>query len=85
MFILETDRLLVRRHVPADLDDLYALYCDPDVVRFIPDAPRTREEAKEELDWFLNGHPRRPELGSWATIHKPTALYWAQWTASLHH
>ena len=75
MIILEAERLLVRRHIPADLDDLHALYSDPDVVRHIPDAPRSREEAKAELDWFLNGHPRRPELGSWATIHKPTGRF----------
>src|SRR6185503_8982899 len=27
---------------------------------------------KEELEWFLNGHPAHPELGLWATLHKET-------------
>lgn len=75
MKILETDRLILRRQVPDDLDALWALYCDPDVVRFIPDAPRAREEAREELEWHMHGHPRRPELGLWATIHKQTGAY----------
>jgi len=29
--ILETDRLILRRFLPTDLDSLFALYCDPDV------------------------------------------------------
>ncbi len=70
MVILETPRLLVRRQVIEDLDDLWSLYCDPEVTKYIPDAPKTRDEACEELEWFLNGHPRHPELGSWATILK---------------
>ena len=75
MNILETNRLILRHQVPTDLDDLYALYCDPNVRRYIPDAPRTYEQAKEELEWFMNGHPRHPELGLWATIHKETGKF----------
>ena len=72
MIILETKRLLLRHLEPADLHSLFALYSDPEISRFIPDAPRTLAEAKEELDWFLHGHPKHPELGLWATIHKET-------------
>lgn len=73
--ILETKRLLLRHQVLADLDDLWALYCDPEITKYIPDAPRTREEAKEELEWHMNGHPKFPELGLWATIHKETGKF----------
>lgn len=72
MRILETPRLILRHQRVEDLDSLYALYRDPDVTRYIPDAPRTRQEAKEELQWFLNGHPKHPQLGLWAAIHKET-------------
>jgi len=58
-----------------DLDSLFALYCDPDVIRYIPDAPRSFEEAREELEWHSNGHPKHPELGLWATIHKETGKF----------
>jgi ribosomal-protein-alanine N-acetyltransferase len=27
------------------------------------------------LEWFLNGHPKHPELGLWATIHKETGRF----------
>ena len=72
MKILETSRLILRHQSPDDLDSLFALYCDPDVSKYIPDAPRNYEEAREELEWHMNGHPKHPELGLWATIHKET-------------
>jgi ribosomal-protein-alanine N-acetyltransferase len=75
MFILEAPRLLLRRQVLADLDDLWALYCDPEITKYIPDAPRSREEAKDELEWHMHGHPRNPQLGLWATIHKETGRF----------
>lgn len=75
MNILETERLLLRRLVPADLDALYALYRDPDVRRYFPDGTLTLEETRAELEWFLNGHPRHPELGLWATILKETGQF----------
>lgn len=73
--ILETKRLLLRHLVLSDLDDLFALYSDPDVVRYIPDAPRSLDETKEELEWFTHGHPRFPNLGLWATIYKETGRF----------
>jgi RimJ/RimL family protein N-acetyltransferase len=73
--ILATPRLILRRQVPSDLDDLWALYSDPEITKHIPDAPRTREEAREELEWHMNGHPRNPDLGLWATIHKESGKF----------
>lgn len=70
MIILETKKLILRHLVPNDLDRLFALYSDAEVRRYIPEGTLTYEETKEELEWFLNGHPEHPELGLWATIHK---------------
>jgi RimJ/RimL family protein N-acetyltransferase len=75
MIILETERIYLRRQVMGDLEDLYALYCDPEITRYIPDAPKNYEETRQELEWFLNGHPRHPELGLWATTHKETGKF----------
>ena len=75
MIILETSRLILRHQVLEDLDALWALYCDPEITKYIPDAPRSREEAKEELEWHMHGHPRFPKLGLWATIHKETGKF----------
>ena len=75
IFILETNRLLLRHQIMGDLDALWALYCNAEITKYIPDAPRNYEETKEELEWFLNGHPKHPELGLWATIHKETGKF----------
>lgn len=72
VIILETQRLILRRFTMDDLDSLFAFYSDPDVVKYIPDAPKSYQETKEELEWHINGHPKFPELGLWATIHKET-------------
>lgn len=75
MVILETPRLLLRRLLPADLDDLYALYRDPEMRRYFPEGVLSYAETREELEWFLDGHPRRPELGLWATLLKPSGRF----------
>jgi ribosomal-protein-alanine N-acetyltransferase len=73
--ILETPRLLLRHQALTDLDDLWALYRNPNITKYIPDAPRTREETQEELEWHMHGHPKHPELGLWATIHKESGKF----------
>jgi ribosomal-protein-alanine N-acetyltransferase len=73
--ILETERLLLRHQEPDDLDALWSLYSDPEVVRYIPDVSRTREETQKEIAWFQNGHPRHAELGLWATVLKENGAY----------
>jgi len=73
--ILETKRLLLRRLVLDDLDSLFALYADPEIRRYFPEGTLSREETREELEWFLNGHPEHPELGLWATIHRETGEF----------
>ena len=74
MRILETDRLILRHQTPADLESrgrcIATRMCED-----IPYAPITYDEAREELEWHMNGHPRRPELGLWATIHKETGRF----------
>jgi RimJ/RimL family protein N-acetyltransferase len=75
MKILETRRLILRHQVLSDLDSLFALYCDLDVIKYIPDAPRNYDETRAELEWHMNGHPKHPELGLWATILKETGKF----------
>src|ERR1051326_3201731 len=72
MKILETRRLILRHLLPEDLDPLFALYSDPEIRRYYPEGTLTYEETKEELEWFLHGHPTHPQLGLWATLHKET-------------
>ena len=73
--ILETKRLVLRHLVTDDLDELFKLYSDPEIRRYFPEGVLSYEETKEELEWFLNGHPEHPELGLWATIYKETGKF----------
>ena len=73
--ILETQRLVLRRLLPDDLDALFALYRDPEIRQYFPEGTLSYDDTQEELEWFLNGHPRHPELGLWATIHKTTGEF----------
>ena len=75
MIIFETERLVLRRLVIEDLDALYELYRDPEIRRYFPEGTLDLKSTRAELEWFLNGHPRHPELGLWATIHKPTGAF----------
>src|ERR1051326_1022187 len=75
MKILETNRLILRHLLPNDLDSLFALYSDPEMRRYFPEGTLTYEETREELEWFLDGHPEHHELGLWATIHRPTGRF----------
>ncbi len=75
MKILETENLILRHFEADDLDDLFRLYSDPEVRRYFPDGTRDLAYTKEELEWYLNGHPDHPELGLWATIHKESKRF----------
>ena len=75
MVVLKTERLLLRHLEPGDLAPLYALYRDPAIRQYYPDGTRTLEETREELEWFLHGHRRHPELGLWATIERRTGEF----------
>ena len=73
--IFETDRLLLRQQVPEDFEALWAFHCNPENVRFYLDAPNTREEVRQELEWHLDWYHRENEFGTWAIIHKETGNF----------
>lgn len=52
--ITETERLILRRYRPSDLQDLYEYLCDPEVVKFEPYKPMTVDEVRENLAWRIS-------------------------------
>jgi RimJ/RimL family protein N-acetyltransferase len=66
---LETERLVLRRLTPDDLDGLAALYADADVMRFYPSV-RTREETARNLQWILEQYAAHPGTGLWGAVSK---------------
>ena len=47
----------------------------PEVRQYFTDGTRTLEETRQELEWFLHGHPKFPELGLWATVDRSTGAF----------
>ncbi len=74
-YILETERLTLRRLRMDDLDALFVLYRDEEIRQYFPDGTLNLEDTRAELEWFLNGHPKHPELGLWATVLKDTNAF----------
>ena len=74
---LETERLVLRRFSPADVDNLAGLDADPDVMRFITGGiPTSREEIQDEvLPAFLGYYQRYEGYGFWAVIEKETGEF----------
>jgi len=73
--IFETPRLLLRHLLLEDLDELFALYSDPEIRKYFPEGVLSFEETREELEWHMHGYPEYPELGLWATVHKETSKF----------
>lgn len=73
--ILETPRLLLRHLELRDVQELYSLYQDIEIRRYFPDGVLSYDDTKEELEWYINGHPQYPKLGLWATVHKESGKF----------
>lgn len=72
---IETERLLLRMFRPGDLDELAALFRDPDVVRYVGDGkPVSREEAERALQSIIK-HWQTHGFGRWAVVDKQTEKF----------
>jgi RimJ/RimL family protein N-acetyltransferase len=71
---LETERMVLRRFTEADVDDLFALDSDPEVMRFINSGkPTPRDMIQNDvLPRFLDYYERFAGYGFWAAIEKST-------------
>ena len=70
--LIETARLRLRMFRPGDLDDLAAMFSDPDVMKYVEDGkPANREQAHKALDSIIQ-HWRRHGFGRWAVEDKAT-------------
>ena len=51
---METERLILRRYRPSDLQDLFEYLSDPETVAFEPYEPMNLEEAQKNLEWRVS-------------------------------
>ena len=69
---LESERLVLRRFVRADAENLFRLESDPEVMRFLTGGVPTPRQVIERdvLPRMLSDHDHYPELGYWAAIDR---------------
>ena len=74
---VETDRLMLRRFNEADVENLFDLDSDPEVMRFLTGGRPTPRDAilNETLPRFLNYYERFAGFGYWAAIEKATGEF----------
>jgi RimJ/RimL family protein N-acetyltransferase len=74
---LETDRLVLRRFIESDVDNLVDLDGDPEVMRFLTGGKPTPRDVirNETLPRFLNAYERFEGFGVWAAIEKSTGEF----------
>jgi hypothetical protein len=72
---LQTDRLILRRFTEEDVDNLFELNSDPEVMRYLTGGkPTPREEIRDDIIPFhLSVYARSADFGTWAARARPTA------------
>ena len=70
MFKIETSRLRLRHFSLDDLDDLFRIYSNPEVMRYVGSA-RTKDETQAALVSMIKHWEHG--FGMWATIYKDSA------------
>ena len=61
--IIKTKRLRIRHLAMDDLNNLFALYRDPEIRRYFVEGVLTLEETKAGLERQVRGYPQYPKLG----------------------
>jgi RimJ/RimL family protein N-acetyltransferase len=74
---LETERLVLRRFTPDDVDLVTALDADPAVMRYINGGrPTPRDEVRDDyLPFWLAYYERGDRYGFWAAIERATGEF----------
>jgi RimJ/RimL family protein N-acetyltransferase len=75
--VLETDRLTLRQFTEADVDNLFELNSDPEVMRYITGGkPTPRAEIRDNIIPFhLRYYERSDGLGTWAAQARSTGEF----------
>ena len=68
---IETPRLLLRRFTPGDLDELYPIFSDTEVVKYMKTGPASRAETEHALSTIIK-HWEQHGFGRLAVIDKET-------------
>jgi len=72
---LTTERLIIRSFKPSDAESIFAMFADPEVVRYLPAMPElTLERSRDVVDRRI-ARERRNGFGLWVVELKDTGRY----------
>ena len=72
MLFIETERLILRELTLADVDGMFELDADPEVVKHLAQKPFTsKEQSKEVINSVLQQYAEN-NIGRWAVVEKTT-------------
>jgi RimJ/RimL family protein N-acetyltransferase len=66
---IETARLYLRQFTPDDLDELYRIYSDSQVMKYVSEGVRNREETAADLFQIVTDWEQHA-FGLWAVVNK---------------
>lgn len=69
--MLETQRLTIRRFAAADLDDIFEMRCDPEVMRYVRE-PETKKTESAKWMKMISGLWESEGIGYCAVIERST-------------
>lgn len=69
MFEIETERLKLRQFNMHDLDELYELYSNPKVMKYVGKCILTKTETEARILNIIEGWEKN-NFGMWAVVHK---------------
>lgn len=68
--ICETDRLIIREQTVNDIDDLYDIYEDPEILKYTEGLYEDRDEELDYMKEYIDKQYRFFEYGVWALVNK---------------
>lgn len=76
MIVLQTDRLILRHITHSDLDDLYRMNSDAEIMKYIGvGLTRNYEQMLNEVNTLIGHYSKKPGFGIMATILKDTDTF----------
>ena len=67
---VETPRLILREVLPSDVDGIFALDSDPEVVKYFPNQLMTDRAQAEKLIDYIRKQYQENGIGRWAIVEK---------------
>lgn len=75
MKVLETERLRFRRLEISDAEDLFRIYSDTEVMKFMGESPPSIEAERNNIEAHIKKYYQTGSFGFWATIFKESGKF----------